>query len=176
MALHTISNNCLVVTVSEHGAELQSIKSADGVEYLWQGDPAFWGRRSPVLFPFVGAVVNDTYSYGGKEYRSTQHGFARDMTFSFEGKDGSTLFFKAVANEETKEKYPFDFALTIAYTLHNNTLKVTWTVENQGDKTMYYSIGAHPAFLLPEDSVREDCYIHLDKMIYHEFYQSSQHD
>ncbi|MBR6767925.1 MAG: aldose 1-epimerase family protein [Clostridia bacterium] len=163
MASTTISNNCLVVTVSDKGAELKSIKSADGREYLWQGDPEFWNRRSPVLFPFVGAVVDDKYTYQGKVYSSKQHGFARDKRFVMDAKADTSLSYTLTSDEETKEIYPFDFALTIGYTIHNNVLTVSWTVKNTGNETMYYSIGGHPAFNLPEDCEREDCFIMLDK-------------
>ncbi len=164
MAIHTISNNCLVVTVSDHGAELQSVKSSDGKEYLWQGDPEFWGRRSPILFPFVGALVNDCYQYNQKTYPSKQHGFARDMDFDFVGKEGSKISFCLSSNEETKEVYPFDFNLTVEYSLFNNELHVSWTVENKSEGRMYYSIGAHPAFNLPVDSKREECFLHFDRI------------
>lgn len=164
MAIHTISNNCLVVTVSDYGAELQSIKSSDGKEYLWQGDPDFWARRSPILFPFVGALVNDTYRYCGKNYPSKQHGFARDKAFTFVGKEGSKIIFRLEADEETKAIYPFDFVLTVEYSLMNNELHVAWTVENPGQEPLYYSIGAHPAFLLPEEEERSACYLMLDKI------------
>lgn len=164
MALHTISNNCLVVTVSDLGAELQSVKSSDGIEYLWQGDAEFWGRRSPLLFPFVGAEVNDTYRYNGKSYPMPQHGFARDREFTFVEKEGSKISFMLESSDETREIYPFDFALTVEYSLLNNELHVKWTVENKTDGEMYYAIGAHPAFNLPENLCREDCFIMLDKM------------
>ena len=164
MAIHTISNNCLVVTVSDNGAELQSIKSADGKEYLWQGEPEFWSRRSPVLFPIVGALANDSYEFRGKTYTMKQHGFARDKVFSFIGKEGSSVSFVLEADEETKAVYPFDFTLTVEYSLMNNEVHVSWTVENRGEETMYYSIGGHPAFNLPETLNREDCYIMLDKI------------
>ncbi len=164
MAIHTIANNCLVVSVSDHGAELQSIKTSDGKEYLWQGDPAFWARRSPLLFPFVGAVKNNSYQYQDTAYPMGQHGFARDMDFAFLEKEGTKLSFRLTANDETRAVYPFDFALTVSYALFNNEIRVTWTVENNDSKVMYYSIGAHPAFLLPEKYSREECYISMDKV------------
>ena len=164
MALHTISNNCLVVTISDLGAELQSVKSSDGKEYLWQGDAAFWGRRSPILFPFVGAEIDDTYRFDGKSYHMPQHGFARDCEFTFVEKEGSSISFVLESNEKTRENYPFDFVLTVEYALLNNTLQVKWTVENKSEGTMYYAIGAHPAFNLPEEIAREDCYLMLDKL------------
>ena len=145
MAIHTISNSCLVVTVSEKGAELQSIKSADGREYLWQGEPEFWNRRSPVLFPFVGAVVDDKYTYQGKEYISKQHGFARDKQFELDSKADTALSYTLTSDEETKANYPFDFALTIGYALHNNELTVSWTVKNTGDSMQAWSRNSRAA-------------------------------
>ena len=85
------------------------------------------------------------------------------MKFTCEGKNGSQIAFTLLADESTKAIYPFDFALTIGYTIHNNELTVSWTVENRGNETMYYSIGGHPAFNLPEDVAREECFIMLDK-------------
>lgn len=164
MAIHTIANNCLVVSISDHGAELQSIKTSDGKEYLWQGDAAFWGRRSPLLFPFVGAVKDNEYRYGDQTYPMGQHGFARDMDFVFLSKEGSQIRFQLVSDENTKLVYPFEFSLIVSYFLLNNEVHVKWSVENRDDKPMYYSIGAHPAFLLPEQYDREECFISLDKM------------
>ena len=94
--METISNSVLTVGVSEHGAELQSIQK-NGKEYLWQGDTRFWGRRSPVLFPIVGRVWEDTYRYAGNSYRMGQHGFARDMDFkvTYKGEDGIVYWYGA---------------------------------------------------------------------------------
>ena len=78
----TISNEHLTVEIAEKGAELQSIKDANGREYLWQGDPDFWPRRSPILFPLVCSVNDDTYTVDGKDYHLPRHGFARDMDFT----------------------------------------------------------------------------------------------
>lgn len=104
--METISNSVLTVGVSEHGAELQSIQK-NGKEYLWQGDTRFWGRRSPVLFPIVGRVWEDTYRYAGNSYRMGQHGFARDMDFkvTYKGEDGIVYWLESTP--ETLGKYPF---------------------------------------------------------------------
>ena len=104
--METISNSVLTVGVSEHGAELQSIQK-NGKEYLWQGDTRFWGRRSPVLFPIVGRVWEDTYRYAGNSYRMGQHGFARDMEFTLVSEKEDEVRYRLVSNEETLQKYPF---------------------------------------------------------------------
>jgi galactose mutarotase-like enzyme len=79
----SISNDRLAVTVNEKGAELQSLQ-LDGREYLWQADPKFWSKRSPVLFPIVGELRDGKYLFAGKEYELPRHGFARDKTFDTE--------------------------------------------------------------------------------------------
>ena len=146
--METISNSVLTVGVSEHGAELQSIQK-NGKEYLWQGDTRFWGRRSPVLFPIVGRVWEDTYRYAGNSYRIGQHGFARDMDFkvTYKGEDGIVYWLESTP--ETLGKYPFPFRLMIGYLLEGNRITVKWRVENLGQLDMYFQIGAHPAFNFP---------------------------
>lgn len=146
--METISNSVLTVGVSEHGAELQSIQK-NGKEYLWQGDTRFWGRRSPVLFPIVGRVWEDTYRYAGNSYRMGQHGFARDMDFkvTYKGEDGIVYWLESTP--ETLGKYPFPFRLMIGYLLEGNRITVKWRVENLGQLDMYFQIGAHPAFNFP---------------------------
>ena len=160
MAIHTISNNCVVVSISDSGAELQSIKSSDGREYLWQGSPAYWARRSPVLFPFVGALMNDSYTYCGNTYKMSQHGFARDMNFSFEGKDGSNISFVLNSDDKTFEIYPFDFLLRIEYSLNSNSVVVKWTVKNTGDTSAYLKIAL--SLTIDGDTADIDNYIEFN--------------
>ena len=144
-----LSNGVLTVEVSGHGAELQSIRKG-GVEYLWQGDPAFWGRRSPVLFPIVGSVWESRYRVNGTTYELGQHGFARDMDFELVGSSDSEVRYRLTSSDETMNKYPFGFILEIAYRLHGNCLDVIWEVTNPTDKEIYFQIGAHPAFNYPD--------------------------
>lgn len=147
MAEHAISNDRLSLTVSEHGAEIRSlIRKSDGKELMWQADPAFWGRTSPVLFPLVGNYFEKESVYDGKTYTMGQHGFARDMDFHPVAMTDTSLKFLVRDNEMTKDKYPFSFYLTIAYELEGDTVKVIWNVKNTDIRTMYFSIGGHPAF------------------------------
>lgn len=141
----TLSNDLITVRIAEHGAELQSIQ-AGGREYLWQGDPKYWGRRSPVLFPFVGRVWNDVYRHGGVERPMGQHGFARDMDFKVEKQSAALAVFSLKSTPEALAKYPFPFTLEISYRLDGNKITVGWTVVNDGDADMHFQIGAHPAF------------------------------
>ena len=147
--MHTLKNEVLTVTVSDHGAELQSIRKGE-TEYLWQGDPAYWGRRSPVLFPIVGSVWEKRYRVDGKEYELGQHGFARDMDFTLVSASDTEVRYRLESDEETLKKYPFRFVLEIAYRLHGNSLDVIWEVVNPSDGELYFQIGAHPAFNYPD--------------------------
>ncbi|MBQ7199965.1 MAG: aldose 1-epimerase family protein [Eubacterium sp.] len=143
----TLKNDTMTATFDSHGAELKSIIKDDR-EYMWNGDPAFWNRTSPVLFPFVGALRDGKYRYKEKEYTMGQHGFARDMEFEEAGHTSTSASFRLKSNEETLKKYPFNFELTIMYSLNKNNLEVMWLVKNPSDETMYFSIGAHPAFMV----------------------------
>lgn len=136
--------------ISLHGAELRSVLRKDkNTSYLWYGDPKFWGRTSPVLFPFVGSVRGKVYRLDGKEYPMGQHGFARDKEFALISRTEDTAWFALDADEETKKVYPFEFRLEIGYRLEEGSVRVMWKVINQDTRTMYFSIGAHPAFLCP---------------------------
>ena len=140
-----LTNSELAISVHPHGAELCSIKH-QGTEYLWQADPKFWSRHSPVLFPIVGAVWNNTYRVEGKEYQLSQHGFARDMDFEIVSVQPHEAWFKLESNADTLQKYPFPFALNIGYEIEGNKIHVKWRVYNPSDNDMHFQIGAHPAF------------------------------
>ena len=145
----TLKNDILAVEVNDHGAELQSIRKG-AVEYLWQGDPAYWGRRSPVLFPIVGSVWEKKYRVDGKVYELGQHGFARDMDFELVLQSETEVRYRLTYSQETLEKFPYPFILYIGYKLSGNTVEVIWEVENPSDKEMFFQIGAHPAFIYPD--------------------------
>lgn len=147
--MNTISNSELTLNISSHRAELHNIIK-DNKEYLWQGDPKYWGRHSPVLFPICGRVWNNVYRNNGVEYSLEQHGFARDMEFEVLQKDETSIEYVLESNEETLKVYPFKFRLLISYILKGNRIIVRWKVQNIGDKDMYFQIGAHPGFLFPD--------------------------
>lgn len=147
--MHTLKNDILTVEVSGHGAELTSIRKGS-TEYLWQADPAFWGRHSPVLFPIVGSVWEKRYRVEGKEYELGQHGFARDMDFTLVNATETEVRYRLESTPETLAKYPWPFVLEIAYRLHEGNLDVIWEVSNPGTEEMFFQIGAHPAFCYPD--------------------------
>ena len=145
--LHYLENDFLKISVDTHGAELSSIfNKKENKNMLWHGDSEFWGRKSPVLFPLVGKYKDGKTTYKGKEYALGQHGFARDSEFSLVGQTESKLSFELTSNENSLTKYPFNFRLVCSFELKDNRIIVGWYVENTDDKTIYFSIGAHPAF------------------------------
>lgn len=161
-----LENKKIKIEVDTQGAQLQQLilKERDR-NYLWHGDSKYWGRRAPVLFPIVGRLKNDQYQYNGQQYRMTQHGFARDNKFELIEQNKNSLIFVLEENEATLEKYPFKFRLEIRYAIKENSLVITYTVINQDQKDMYFSIGAHPAFYWPltETEKKEDYYLEFDQ-------------
>ncbi|WP_264551237.1 aldose 1-epimerase family protein [Flavobacterium sp. N2038] len=146
-----ISNSILQVSIKSAGAELFSIKNNQNKEYIWEGNPDFWGKHSPILFPIVGTLKNNIYTIDGKEYQLPRHGFARDMEFQLIEKTENNAIFSLQSNSETFQKYPFEFELQLIYTLENNSLHIEYKVINRGNGKMPFSIGAHPAIALPEN-------------------------
>lgn len=157
--MYRIENPYLKVEVSAHGAELQSIYDKETErEVLWQGDPKYWGRRSPVLFPNVGRHSGDFYIWKGKKFSTKQHGFARDMEFACVEEKENELVFSLQDTDKTKEYFPFAFELRITYSLSDRELQVKWEVKNRDQETMFFTIGGHPAFCVPvlEGTVQTD--------------------
>lgn len=143
-----LENQHLKIAVALKGAELKSVvKKATQQEIVWQGNPDFWAKSSPVLFPIVGTLKNGMYGYEAKEYQLPRHGFARDYNFKLDEVSNAHLVLSLEASPDTLQLYPFVFKLQIIYTLMNNSLQVEYKVENLSDvETMYFSLGAHPAF------------------------------
>ena len=162
----TLSNDLLTVTIAPHGAELQTIENKrTHHQYLWHGDPAFWGRRSPVLFPIVGAVWGGVFRMDGREYPMGQHGFARDMEFTpMESADPDEAWFALDSSEATLGRYPRKFRLEIGYRLQEARITVMWRVKNLDTREMHFQIGAHPAFNYPDFSEADPVhgYFHTD--------------
>ena len=144
--IYTIENEFLTASVSDMGAELQSLKmKKTNDEYIWQGDPNVWAGHSPLLFPIVGRLKNDSYIYEGKKYTLGKHGFARKSQFTAKKVNDShiRMSLKSGAN---KDSYPFDFLLEIDFELASKGIKVTHRVTNLDKRLMYFSLGAHPGF------------------------------
>lgn len=146
----SIENDRLKVVVKSKGAELDSIYNKETrLEYMWNGDPAFWGKKSPVLFPIVGTLKHDIYYFNHKEYSLARHGFARDMEFMLTDQTSTSVQFTLPNNETTLAMYPFSFRFAVIYSLHADELTVTYKIHNTSTDKMYFSVGGHPAFSVP---------------------------
>ena len=145
----TIQNKKLKATFNELGAELVSLINLEsGKEILWEGNPDFWGGQSPVLFPTVGALKDDSYILEGETYEMPRHGFARRKVFEVKKSSENTVVFELNSDRETLKFYPFEFNLQIKYTLTENKLTVAYNVKNTSEKKLYFSLGAHPGFAI----------------------------
>jgi galactose mutarotase-like enzyme len=144
-----IKNSILTAEIKHFGAELISLKTNLNKEYIWEGNPDFWGKHSPILFPIVGTLKNNSFHHNEMEYHLSRHGFARDMEFELIDAKENSATFSIQSSEETLKIYPFEFELQLIYTLDKNNLFIAYKVINKGKSTMPFSIGAHPAFALP---------------------------
>ncbi len=160
MAVYGLKNDVIALLIDSHGAELKSLKKLDtGTEYMWCGDGKYWSRTSPVLFPFVGGLKNKEYKARGKTYPMSQHGFARDMEFTLLSRTEDEIWFVLNSNEETLEKYPYEFTLKLGYRISGSQTEVLWQVENPGKEVLPFSIGGHPAFNCPiEEGTKQSEY------------------
>jgi len=148
--MFTIENQQIKAVIKAKGAELtQLFHKVNQLDYMWGGDPAFWSKHSPVLFPIVGTLKNNTFFHNGKLYQLPRHGFARDKQFAVEEHNADSITFLLRNDAETLTVYPFTFEFRIRYTLVENSLAVSYEVVNTGKEDMYFSVGAHPAFKIP---------------------------
>lgn len=144
---HYIENSYLKVGVKEFGAELTSIVSKkSGYEFLWQGNPDIWSGQSPILFPIIGRLIDDSYALDGTAYSMQKHGFARKLPWKLLAATNDEMSFILSESEETLKCYPYSFDLTVNFTLKENKLFVNHKLINKNKKDMYFSLGAHPAF------------------------------
>ncbi|MBA3679803.1 MAG: aldose 1-epimerase family protein [Bacteroidetes bacterium] len=163
-----LTSKHLTVTINHFGAEVCSVKSNNNVEFVWQGDKVVWARHAPVLFPIVGKLKDNFFIYEGKKYELPQHGFARDMDFDLLEKNETSLTFQLVSNNETKNKFPFDFVFQIKYILEDKILHSHYTITNPLNKTLFASVGAHPGFncpILPGEKF-EDYYLEFESDVF----------
>ncbi|WP_374399487.1 aldose 1-epimerase family protein [Flavobacterium sp.] len=146
----TITNNKISASIDTLGAELIRLEK-DNKNYIWTVDETYWNKTSPILFPIVGRLKNDTYSIENKTYELPRHGFARNFEFQIVNQTESSVVFVLESNSETLKNYPFEFQLQLQYKLVGNELIMKYSVENKSKVSMPFSIGAHPAFTI-EDS------------------------
>ena len=158
--LITLENEQLRLTVNTLGAQMLSLKHKD-TEYLWQGDPKYWPDRAPNLFPFIGRIWDNRYTFRGKPYNMGIHGFAAQAEFAPVEQETDYVVLSLTSNIATLVVYPFDFTLEITYRLTGNTVEVSYTVRNQSRDIMPFGIGGHPGFRVPigEGEKFEDYYL-----------------
>jgi galactose mutarotase-like enzyme len=147
--LITITSSRMTATISVNGAELQSLTDATGNQFLWNGDPAWWTGRSPILFPIVGTLANDRHVLDGKVYPLQRHGFARKSRFEVAAQSLSVATLRLSESDATLAQYPYRFLLEITYALDGFTLGISAAVTNTDDKAIPVGFGFHPAFLWP---------------------------
>ena len=144
-----ISDSGLSAQVSALGAELVRLQDRDGSDLLWDGDPAFWTGRSPLLFPIVGEAKGNRIRVAGAPYEIGRHGFARTSTFSLVSSEAARCTWRLEASEATRRHYPFEFRLDVTYVIEGGALHMTAEVTNRGDGLMPASFGFHPALRWP---------------------------
>ena len=148
--IYQIENELLSVQVNDAGAELWSVKSKKtGVEYLWQGDPAFWRGRAYNLFPFIGRMPEGYYTYDGNTYATRTHGLARFFVFDLESRTENKLVFSFTDNDETKKEYPFSFIFRVIFELDGEKLTTRYEATNTDEREMLCAFGGHPGINVP---------------------------
>lgn len=163
---YLLSNSTISISVNSKGAELCSLKKIQtNKEYIWEGNPNFWGKHSPVLFPIVGALKNDSFTVDNIKYNLPRHGFARDFEFSLFNKTEDSIIFLLQFSNETLTLFPFKFNFAISYHLIKNKLFIYYNVKNVSPTKMPFSIGAHPAFALPNKFENYSLEFELDEKL-----------
>lgn len=146
---YTLHNGNAVATVDFFGGELVQYRSADGTERLWDGQPEIWGDWSPILFPVVDFLKENTITIAGKPYEMIPHGFARKSWFSVLRQEPQRIELILRASEETKAQYPFDFCLHVIHELLEDGFQTTYVVDNPNQSVLPFCIGGHPGFRCP---------------------------
>lgn len=163
---YQLENERMRAEIESFGAELKSlVRKADAREYMWEADPVFWGKTSPILFPFIGKLEGAQYHYNGKSYEMDKHGFARDMEFTAAQRERDRIVFALESNPDTMIKFPFSFVLEVEYALLSDGISEKVRVTNKGGGTLYFSFGGHPAFACPRkdgsERARTECFVKL---------------
>ena len=159
---YLIQSDLARAVISTDGAQIYSFKRLDSdIEYMWQGDKAYWSGRNPILFPQVGNTFTKTQIFKGQEYHMGNHGIARHAEFALVKHDANKVEMVLKSDDKTKELYPYDFALQVVYTLAGDKLKIEYRITNESEEVMPFGFGLHPAFNCPleSDEKFEDYYL-----------------
>lgn len=144
-----IASDRLAAEISQDGAELQRLTDGAGRDYLWDGDPACWAGRAPILFPIVGMLNGDRFRWQGHDYSLPRHGFARRRRFAIAEQGDDSLVLRLEADDATRAAWPFNFCLDMIFAISGATLTMTARVENRGGDPMPTAFGFHPALRWP---------------------------
>lgn len=163
--IYTIKNDKIEVSVEDLGAQMRSIKDAEGKEYLWQGDEKYWNGSAPNLFPYIARLTEGKYTLRGKSYEMPKHGFLRNSVLKLKEKTQTKMVFSLTDSEETYKMYPYHFEIKVKYELFENEFKVSYCVSNKDKKVMYFGVGGHPGFQVPVEKELsfEDYFIEFAK-------------
>jgi galactose mutarotase-like enzyme len=158
LGIYSIAGDLLRASVNTSGAELCRLQMASGLDLLWDGDPAVWGRQAPNLFPIVGALKGNRLVHEGRAYPLSKHGFARDRAWSLKRLTAHSVTLRLVDDAASRAQYPFPFDLSVTFRIEDNALSVQYELRNPGDTPLFASLGAHPAFRWPihPDIAKED--------------------
>lgn len=144
-----IGSPALAAEISLLGAELRTLTTSDGLDLQWDGDPAVWRGRAPILFPVIGLLEGGLYRFDGRAYEMPKHGFARHSMFEIVSSSADAARFRLSPSCATQAIYPFDFQLDIEFAVVDHTLTLGAVISNHGNGTMPASFGFHPALRWP---------------------------
>jgi galactose mutarotase-like enzyme len=163
----TLENEHLKVIIKPLGAEIISLyNKASKIEHIWQAEPDVWGWHAPNLFPVVGGCINDQVLIDGNTYPMNRHGFARHSDFILSESTDTQAKFSLINNAKLQDTFPYKCTFQVLYELSGQQLRVTFKVINDDHQTIYFSVGAHPAFNLPftEAGKLEDYYLEFEEV------------
>ena len=164
--IYTLENETAVLKVDTYACEIASFRRKDkDIEYMWNGDPAYWANRNPLLFPHVSSPKDKILNFKGKDFKVNNHGFCRKSEFEFVEQGGDFLLFRLCDSKETLKEYPYHFELLVRYTLKENRVSIDYEVINREEGKLYFGFGQHPAFNCPlvQDRQFSDCWIEFAK-------------
>jgi galactose mutarotase-like enzyme len=144
-----LSAGGLSASIDPLGAQLQSLRTADGQQLLWQGDPRYWPDRALILFPVIGPLIGNQFHHRGRAYPMPPHGFARQREFAVAEQSTTRCVFELRDDAETRVHYPFAFRLRVEFALLDDALLNTLVVENLDDEPLPADVGFHPGFNWP---------------------------
>lgn len=163
--LFEIAGEGLSAAVSAEGAELQWLRDGEERDLLWDGDPSFWTGRAPILFPVIGCVAGGVIRVDGTAYPMAKHGFARRRRWELVAHEPDAVTLRLEPDAGTREAYPFEFRLDLAFAIAGGALAITATLLNPTDRPLPASFGFHPALRwpLPGGAARADHRIRFDQ-------------